>query len=645
MRGILRMTAVFIASALLAQERVVTPGAAGPNRLDVDVALLADGQSDLRDLRLVDAAGREVAYLIVPPPSSKPKWREGRVLPIAFTKKSSGFEVDFGDRTLIDRLKLGGIATPFLKRARVEGSGDRSRWTLLADATVFDLPDQELRMTEIPFAGGDYRYLRVIWDDRSSAPVIGMIVATAREMPFYAGPEGELIPVLFARRPSEPGKSRFRIALPGSGLPLTGLEVLVASGNVFRGASVTEPRLSCSEVTPAHLGGSTLKRTERDGIWAGDMEIPITRPQGRELDLVIDDGNNPPLAITAVRARLAPQPWIYFESADGAPLRARYGSEAAKAPRYDLEASRPYFGSRKIANASWSKTATPAMIAAPPKVAIPPGGPIEREQFRVSRKLPDTPAGLTVLILDADVLSRSNDLSDVRLADANGRQVPYLVEQRAEPFAVKLPVPPRGTSGRSSVYRFALPYDTWPAGTRLVLTTSARVFDRDVVLRRFADNHRNRGAASINGATWRSADPELLPPPLTFDVPLRGAGGVEVVVDEGDNAPLPIESAQLLLPSSALRFHHPGTPVFLLYGNRRASAPRYDLALLAPRLFGEPAREVPMPAGAASTHPADENGPARKLFWVGIAIAAVVLIVMLVRLLSAETSRAPSDTT
>jgi hypothetical protein len=276
---------------------------------------------------------------------------------------------------------------------------------------------------------------------------------------------------------------------------------------------------------------------------------------------------------------------------------------------------------------------------------IPLGGPIEREQFLVSRRLPDLPAGLTVLILDADVLARSHDLSDVRLANANDRQVPYLVDQRSEPLVMKLAVPRPGTSGHSSVYRFALPYDRWPPGTRLVLTTSASVFDRDVTLRQLADNHRNRRSAAIAGAAWRNSESALPAPPLTFDIPMRSARGVEVIVDEGDNAVLPIESAQLLVPSSALRFDHPGTPLFLLYGNRRARAPRYDLTLLAPRLRGAAAREVTMPPGSLSARPADENGPARKLFWVGIAVAAVVLIVMLVRLLSAETSRAPSDST
>jgi len=269
----------------------------------------------------------------------------------------------------------------------------------------------------------------------------------------------------------------------------------------------------------------------------------------------------------------------------------------------------------------------------PATINIPLGAPIEREQFRVSRKVPDVPKGLTVLILDIDTLARSRGLDDVRLAGPDNRQVPYLVEQRAEPTIVDLAVPPRSASGRSSVYRFALPYEDWPVETMLVLTTNARSFDREVMLWRLANNHRNRRASQLAAATWRNADPTLMPPTLSFEVPRHGTRGLEVQIDEGDNAPLPVVSAQLHVPSFALRFHHPGTTLFLLYENRRARAPRYDVATLTPGLFQGAAREVVMPATAPRTLPADENGPARKLFWIGIAIAAVVLIVMLVRLL------------
>jgi len=109
-----------------AHERVVTPGARGANRLDVDVALLAEARSDLRDLRLYDAQNREVGYLLVAPRTSY-TWVDGEALPIASTKNTSGFELDLGRPVLVDRIRFEGVAAPFLKRATLEGSGDRTR--------------------------------------------------------------------------------------------------------------------------------------------------------------------------------------------------------------------------------------------------------------------------------------------------------------------------------------------------------------------------------------------------------------------------------------------------------------------------------------------------------------------------------------
>ncbi|HEX6087037.1 MAG TPA: hypothetical protein VF266_21080, partial [Thermoanaerobaculia bacterium] len=265
------------------------------------------------------------------------------------------------------------------------------------------------------------------------------------------------------------------------------------------------------------------------------------------------------------------------------------------------------------------------------------GSVIEREQFRVSRKVPDA-TGLSVLLLDAHVLAHSNELRDLRLADAQGRQVPYLVEHRAEPLALQLALSARAASGSKSTYRIELPYANLPAGT-LVLTTSARVFDRDVTI-------RQRRGGVVTSAAWRSGEPEEPAPALRLELPHHPPRTMELIVDEGDNAPLPIDSVHLVLPSEALRFSHPGTPLFLFYGNRRVNAPRYDLALLAPRLFAEPARELALGA-APGVRAADDDRDGRKLFWVGVVIAAVVLVLLLLRLVLVrpETSHAPSDST
>src|SRR5262249_29425374 len=146
-----------------------------PCRLPIDVPLIAaSSASDLRDLRLYDNAGRELGYVFIGNPSPEPTYVAATaILPVAPTEtrrvQTSAFEADLGEPTIVDRFRVDNRPPPFLNRVRLEGSGDRQRWTLLVDeGTLFDLPDYRLRQTELRFAPGSYRYLRLTWDDTNS---------------------------------------------------------------------------------------------------------------------------------------------------------------------------------------------------------------------------------------------------------------------------------------------------------------------------------------------------------------------------------------------------------------------------------------------------------------------------------------------
>ena len=277
----LALAAVLATAALAAPppsfraERTATPGRPGGNRLAVDVPLLAgaeppsEGRERLSDLRLYDRAGREVPFLLVEPPRAEPSWAAGRVLPFATTKTTSGFEVDLGRPRAVDQLRLLGLPAPFLKRARLEASGDRSRWTLLAgEGTLFDLPAEGLARTVVDFPPGELRYLRVTWDDASSGRLPLPARAEARLVPGALPPPPLRAPVPFARRGGEAGVSRFRVTLPAPRLPIAALEVVVEGGNVLRPARVTESRLSGSELVPVPLGRSVLRRADRGELRA-----------------------------------------------------------------------------------------------------------------------------------------------------------------------------------------------------------------------------------------------------------------------------------------------------------------------------------------------------------------------------------------
>ena len=258
----------------------------------------------------------------------------------------------------------------------------------------------------------------------------------------------------------------------------------------------------------------------------------------------------------------------------------------------------------------------------------PAGAPVDRNEFLYARPLGTIPAGIVSLTLDAHALLRSRALQDVRIVDAKSNQVPYLAVPLPAPTIVTLAVPSATRDGKQSVYRLTLPYESLPDGTELELTTSASVFERDVVLRRPLDESRGREAEVIDRLSWKS-NPSLR-------AGLTSGRAIEVVVDEGDNAPLPIVSAKLRLPAFALRFVSPGTPLTLLYGNPSIAAPRYDLALISSQLVGQPARAIAL-TGEPTNEPRAKHRESR-LFGIAIGVAAAVLLIVLGRLVSAQRS-------
>ena len=647
---------------------IVAPG--GPHRLAVDVPLLVGGNAfrvvtsrdsvstatgGLSDLRLFDASAMEVPYLLVPNPAAEPTWRTAiAILPVASVEtekeKTSGFEADLGRLLIIDRFRIDGIPPPYLKRIRLEGSGDRDRWTLLVgEGTVFDLPDSGFRQTELSFTAGSYRYLRVTWDDARSARVAQAPGVEAREVSTASVRAPLTTPVAFEQRPSEPGRSRFHVRLPGGRLPVAALVLDVAGGYVLREAEVYEARLEGAEAVPALIGRGILRRVEQGALAAVALRVPIDAPIEAEIDLVVDDGDNPPLDLRAITAEFAELPWIYFEAPEGA-LAARYGNPSLPAPKYDLEAARPAVRIETATDAAWgvprARTADENVVnIGSPMPTV--GAPVDAGAFRFVRDIPPGDAGLVALRLDEAVLAHSNGAAsrfgDVRVIDAEGRQIPYLVERSSEPLSIALSLARLSTRpgalasvpASQTIYRVDFPYAGLPS-PRLVLSTSARVFKRPihVGIEREADRQRrDPWIETLGAATWTHANQDTPAPALVMSLPRLDATQALLIVEEGDNRGLPIDGARLLLPAYRLRlFREQGQSLRLAYGRSDIAPPSYDLALLAPRVFGVTAVDV-------SAGPEREERPggaaalvSPRLFWGILVGAVIVLLGLIVRL-------------
>jgi hypothetical protein len=183
------------------------------------------------------------------------------------------------------------------------------------------------------------------------------------------------------------------------------------------------------------------------------------------------------------------------------------------------------------------------------------------------------------------------------------------------------------------VYRLDLPERAYPEG-RLVLSTDARVFTR--VVRVLAVPRERAGAPRpLTTGSWAHADPARPAAALTLALPPLRASALLVAIDDGDNAPLPLGPPRLLLRGYRLRFVHPGAPLQLLYGSDTVGAPRYDLALLAPRLRAAPAPEVALAPAAAGGAVADgSEAQTRLVFYAALGVAVVGLLALVARLLA-----------
>jgi hypothetical protein len=455
------------------------------------------------------------------------------------------------------------------------------------------------------------------------------------------------IPVLVERRAPEPGRSRYRLRLPAPLLPAVAVVLDVAAGHVLRDARVLESQLAGGHAVPVELGRATLRRVEKDGAAAEALRVTIARPREAELDLVVEDGNNPPLQFDGASVELAELPWIYFDAPAGNVV-ARYGDRRAKAPTYDLEAARESIRIDTVPEARWGEPRETVEGRPAPDAVMPDvGAPIEADRFEHRRRIPDGTPGLAALLLDADVLARSRGpaagFADVRIADDDARQIPYLLERRDEPLAVDVSLRAAKLSGEDaaaagrSVHALSLPYPDLPE-VRLVLETSDRVFQRTVqagVERPPDRRRRDTWFDPLASAVWQHADPGTPAPPLVLRLGTREESGLLVVVDEGDNRPLAITGARLLLPAWRLRFYRPDRRLHLLYGREDLDPPRYDLALLAPQVMGGPASDLTLDPEDAGTAGEVQGGLPAGLFWAGLGLAVVILLGVILRLVRA----------
>lgn len=597
----------------------------------------------LADLRLLDPAGRETALVLDQPPG--PVIRT--VQPASFVSRlEGGLTVLTLATGTADHLASVVLETPhphFLRAAKIEISNDRSVWTLLDEGVPLF---RQWGAEKLEFALGERSaaWIRITVGG-ATLPFTGASLIVAAGQATAPIPVGARI----IARDEFANETVLTLALDGRHAPLAALELETPEPLFMRHLTVAvrDVRdLVSSELTVA---SGTLYRVAVDGAPArAEPELKLNHtPLTRELLVHIHNGDSPPLAVTGIRLKRRPVSLLFH-----APAAGRYtllsGNPQAATPRYDLAA---LAGELRAAGTT-DVTPGPlqdtpdyqprASLAEAPLPDVPlTGAPFVSEGWTRRKPVQIAAPGVQELELDPVTLAGArSDFADLRLLRA-GHQIPYLLERTTLARSLSLAPEPATDSRRPSVsvWRLKLPQPGLPF-LRLALASDTPLFGRQFRIYEKITAHDGRAYEHTlaSGAWSRTPEPGS-PRTRVFELGERlRTDTLYLETDNGDNPPIALDDVKAEHAVVRLVFKTAGTDGFqLVYGNALASAPRYDLSLVARKLLT--AGRNPARLGAEETDPEGfARGALRHLeggviFWAALGLVVVVLLVVVARLL------------
>lgn len=585
---------------LFPNEADVYVDAAGMARLPLPPEIVAECTPDLADLRLFDASGREVPYLVDP---GVPGGRERRA------RLTADARVLDLQREEVPRDDVPALTREVYRVALPERAPVGESWSLI----VGSRQPRFVRRVEVRGVGADGVAVPLV--PRASLVRLGQPLVDRDRIslpPF----EGDAIELRiegeegFYLEPELRFESERRLA-PGdaSETPLAIVEQTSADDRTVlelaRPPAMVEARLVFTTTTPAfdrrvtvydvaadgtrrEIGDGRIVRAPLGGEVDEQLAVAIERAHGERLRVEIEDGDSPPLADTTVRlAYDAPTLLFALPSAAGAGAPSgvlRFGGARAHAPRYDV--ARLFAGdgatgaavlqaARELPLARLGPIRPNDQFDARPALAplMEAGAEVDVEEWRWRRPVtvPASPEGLVRLRLTPDDLARAqDDYDDLRVVDDDARQWPYLIAPAHERASLALAVDgPRSKDGRSR-WRLELPGEETPVD-RIVLYTARPVLGRSFRLRAIEDDQERLVAEGTLAQDLRR------PQPLSIATGDARTARFELEVDDGDDAPIALERAEAVVALPSLLIAAPPGDYTLLAGNPDAEAPRYEI--------------------------------------------------------------------
>ncbi len=454
------------------------------------------------------------------------------------------------------------------------------------------------------------------------------------------------------------GTTIVELARP-SGLVPDRIRVETSTGSLSREVAIFDEQPGRADLALGH--GRVFQVDEGRG--GSLMHLSLRRARGATLRIEIEDGDSPPLEDLRFHA-VVRRPVLLFDlpadASGGSSGTLRFGGGRALRPRYDVASLRPPTG-RKLTGEQAElvehlvdgdlPVAVLAAIRPNPlfdampalRFAMQPGAPIDTRIFAHRRSIQVEPSseGLSRLRLAPEDTAHSRaDLADLRVVDADSRQWPYLMQRNARAGKVSLEVAALHSRRRSSRLELELPVAPLRL-SRVTLHSEAPFYDRGYELLTF-DEHGNQKTL----ARGRIVKQARRPRPSRIAFPAQSVSELELVIDDGDDAPLDFHEITARVSLPELFLVAPAGTYSLLIGNPDVTAPRYELERVREVVLavsGNPVVAAPLEANrdyslAASLR--GEDGPG-SLLQAGLVWGVLLVAVAVLGILTLRVARQP----
>ena len=613
--------------------------APGLVQVDLPAETINIARPDLSDVRIVDAGEKELPFLIDQPVPRT----ESTVRPKDFHAEIVSAETRLLITTGTD-LAIAGIApetpvgTNFIKSVRVEGSNDQKNWrTLTSGDPVFWMGNGAARL-RVQFPEGKRQFLRVVVDDNRTEP----LPWTGARLIIAGSPAPtEPIAVTIKSCDENPGMTRLGLDLGAAKLRVASIRIGTSEPVFTRTVTVTTPELSEEKLHEQTLSSAVLYRVDLNGKIEARLDIPIEKQvYGRELVLLIDNGDSPPLVVSEVRAERRMTRLLFF-----APVAGSYnllsGNSQCDPPRYDLSQLGDQLRGAGAAEGRVSLPASNPAYDAAANLAqgFATGAKIDITPWKFRKPVQVAKAGAQQLELDPDVLAHAMpDLRDLRVVSEEV-QLPYLIERTSINRTVTLAAESANDSERPKVSRWQLklPQAAIPI-TRITCASDSSLFERTFRLwEELTDERGDKYAGELAQATWRRVPNQPAGQLAAALERTPRSDTILIETDNGDNPPIELHDFRGYYPAARVIFTSAESqPTALYYGNDEAATPRYDAKLMAAQLLRS--ERIPAAFGPQETLKSERvretlSGSARYIFWGALGIVVVALLVLISRLL------------